>query len=40
MIVPVIFSNPGSEGLMIIEVQTGSYLGEDDIIRYDEKCDC
>ena len=29
-------ANPGSEDLVIIEVQTGSYLGEDDIVRYDE----
>ena len=27
-------SNPGSIPLEIIEVQTGSYLGEDDIIRF------
>jgi mannose-1-phosphate guanylyltransferase/mannose-6-phosphate isomerase len=27
-------SNPGSELLEIIEVQTGSYLGEDDIVRF------
>ncbi len=26
-------SNPGSEMLEVIEVQTGSYLGEDDIVR-------
>lgn len=29
-------SNPGSEPLFVIEVQTGSYLGEDDIIRFDD----
>jgi mannose-1-phosphate guanylyltransferase/mannose-6-phosphate isomerase len=29
-------SNPGSENLVIIEVQAGSYLGEDDIIRFDD----
>ena len=23
--------------LLVIEVQTGSYLGEDDIVRYDDK---
>ena len=40
MIVPVVVSNLGSEELMIIEVQTSSYLGEDDIVRYDEKYDC
>lgn len=28
--------NPGKLPLIIIEVQTGSYLGEDDIIRYDD----
>ncbi|MEK7453125.1 MAG: mannose-1-phosphate guanylyltransferase/mannose-6-phosphate isomerase [Patescibacteria group bacterium] len=29
-------SNPGDKNLEIIEVQTGSYLGEDDIVRYDD----
>jgi len=29
--------NPGKIPLEIIEVQTGSYLGEDDIIRFDDK---
>jgi mannose-1-phosphate guanylyltransferase/mannose-6-phosphate isomerase len=28
--------NPGDSDLEIIEVQTGSYLGEDDIIRYED----
>jgi mannose-1-phosphate guanylyltransferase/mannose-6-phosphate isomerase len=28
--------NPGTESLEIIEVQTGSYLGEDDIVRLDD----
>lgn len=28
--------NPGDVGLLLIEVQTGSYLGEDDIIRYED----
>lgn len=28
--------NPGAENLEIIEVQTGNYLEEDDIIRYDD----
>jgi mannose-6-phosphate isomerase-like protein (cupin superfamily) len=28
--------NPGSEPMLLIEVQTGPYLGEDDIIRYDD----
>ena len=30
-------SNPGEENLSIIEVQCGTYLGEDDIIRYEDK---
>ena len=30
-------SNPGEEDLLIIEVQCGTYLGEDDIIRYEDK---
>ncbi len=29
-------SNPGAEPLSVIEVQSGSYLGEDDIIRFDD----
>jgi len=29
-------ANPGAELLEIIEVQTGSYLGEDDIVRLDD----
>lgn len=29
-------SNPGKVPLEIIEVQSGSYLGEDDIVRYDD----
>lgn len=28
--------NPGAEDLHVIEVQSGSYLGEDDIIRFDD----
>lgn len=28
--------NPGKLDMVLIEVQTGSYLGEDDIIRYDD----
>ncbi|MGJ4730412.1 mannose-1-phosphate guanylyltransferase/mannose-6-phosphate isomerase [Luteimonas sp. SDU101] len=28
--------NPGTEMLELIEVQSGSYLGEDDIVRYDD----
>jgi len=28
--------NPGTEPLSIIEVQSGSYLGEDDIVRFDD----
>jgi mannose-1-phosphate guanylyltransferase len=27
-------ANEGTEDLIIIEVQTGSYLGEDDIVRF------
>ena len=30
-------SNPGETTLVIIEIQNGSYLGEDDIIRFDDK---
>ena len=29
-------SNPEKEPLVLIEVQIGSYLGEDDIIRFDD----
>ena len=29
-------SNPGEKNLIIIEVQSGEYLGEDDIIRFDD----
>ena len=28
--------NPGLVPMILIEVQTGSYLGEDDIIRYED----
>ena len=28
--------NPGQIPLEIIEIQNGSYVGEDDIIRFDE----
>lgn len=28
--------NPGKVPMVLIEVQTGTYLGEDDIIRYEE----
>lgn len=28
--------NPGKVPLTLIEVQTGSYLGEDDIVRYED----
>jgi len=28
--------NEGDELLMIIEVQCGSYVGEDDIVRFDD----
>jgi mannose-1-phosphate guanylyltransferase/mannose-6-phosphate isomerase len=29
-------SNPGNEPLEIIEVQSGNYLGEDDIVRFSD----
>jgi mannose-6-phosphate isomerase-like protein (cupin superfamily) len=29
-------SNDGTETLELIEVQSGSYLGEDDIVRFDD----
>jgi mannose-1-phosphate guanylyltransferase len=29
--------NPGSVDLILIEVQTGTYLGEDDIVRFNDK---
>jgi mannose-1-phosphate guanylyltransferase/mannose-6-phosphate isomerase len=29
-------ANPGNEPLEIIEVQSGSYLGEDDIVRFED----
>jgi mannose-6-phosphate isomerase-like protein (cupin superfamily) len=29
--------NPGKVPLSIIEVQTGGYLGEDDIIRFEDR---
>ena len=28
--------NPSTEPLSIIEVQSGAYLGEDDIVRFDD----
>ena len=28
--------NPGKLPMLLIEVQTGSYLGEDDITRYED----
>ena len=30
-------SNPGKINLILIEVQSGSYVGEDDIVRFDDK---
>ena len=30
-------SNPGKVPLKLIEVQSGSYLGEDDIVRFEDK---
>ena len=29
--------NPGKVPMVLIEVQTGTYLGEDDIIRYEDR---
>ncbi len=29
-------SNPGNETLMMVEVQSGDYLGEDDIVRFED----
>jgi len=29
--------NPGKVPLHLIEVQSGSYLGEDDIVRFEDK---
>ena len=29
--------NPGKVPMVLIEVQTGAYLGEDDIIRYEDQ---
>ena len=31
--------NPGTEPLGVIEVQSGDYLGEDDIVRFEDKYD-
>jgi len=28
--------NPGKEELKLIEIQSGSYLGEDDIVRFED----
>jgi mannose-1-phosphate guanylyltransferase len=30
-------SNPGKVGLVMIEVQSGEYLGEDDIVRFEDQ---
>ena len=30
-------SNPSNEKLVIIEVQSGEYLGEDDIFRFEDR---
>jgi mannose-1-phosphate guanylyltransferase/mannose-6-phosphate isomerase len=30
--------NPGKTPLEIIEVQSGAYLGEDDIVRFEDSC--
>jgi mannose-1-phosphate guanylyltransferase/mannose-6-phosphate isomerase len=29
--------NPGAQPLLVVEVQSGSYLGEDDIVRFEDK---
>jgi len=29
-------ANPGKEDVVFVEVQTGTYLGEDDIVRYQD----
>ena len=29
-------ANPGRVPMYLIEVQTGTYLGEDDIVRYED----
>ena len=29
-------SNPGTKPLILIEVQSGDYLGEDDIVRFED----
>jgi mannose-1-phosphate guanylyltransferase/mannose-6-phosphate isomerase len=29
--------NPGREPLVVIEVQCGDYLGEDDIVRFEDR---
>ena len=29
-------ANPGAEPLYIVEIQSGSYLGEDDIVRVED----
>ena len=29
--------NPGTEPLVMIEVQCGHYVGEDDIVRFDDQ---
>ncbi|MEZ4873229.1 MAG: phosphomannose isomerase type II C-terminal cupin domain [Bdellovibrionales bacterium] len=28
--------NPGTEPLVFVEIQTGTYFGEDDIVRYED----
>ena len=32
-------ANPGTVELEVIEVQSGSYLGEDDIVRFEDRYD-
>ena len=31
-----VYPNPGTDPLEIIEVQSGTYLGEDDIVRFED----
>jgi mannose-6-phosphate isomerase len=30
------YGNPGTADLIVVEVQTGDYFGEDDIVRYED----
>ena len=35
-----VLENPGASPLEIIEIQSGSYLGEDDIVRFEDRYRC